>query len=168
MMVFERIRVYPCHPPNPRSILLVLLLALCSLCCHESRQTGSEGASSPFGSPSEKSVKNSGRTLEGEFVVRSVHDDYAAQGSARSDQVRFKFDGDSHFEKYVVGASGKPRARQEGTYVIGTAQELVLYVEKVDGNPLEAALAERYTIEENSQGLQLRSSPSSTIMLERQ
>jgi hypothetical protein len=58
---------------------------------------------------------------------------------------------------------------EEGSYLISTGGELVLYVEKSFGEPRSDARLERYPITEQSGNtLRLQSYPSKTLVLERQ
>jgi hypothetical protein len=56
----------------------------------------------------------------------------------------------------------------EGVYLISAQRELVLYVEKINGQPLTEARVERFVIiEEGADSMALGSGPSLKLMLKK-
>jgi hypothetical protein len=123
----------------------VASLAIAALSCGsptQSRVTISEQ------SPEAAAVDDSGKRLSGEFVSISLDDAYR-QDPAQL-QPAFTFDHDGNFKR-----QDKSRI-EEGSYLITPQGELVLYIEKVNGELRSAARVERYQItDQRDDGLKL-------------
>jgi hypothetical protein len=86
------------------------------------------------------SIEDSGKRLSGDFVVSSLEDSYAPKKTQTQAQAVFSFDESGIFKK-----QDKSRT-EEGSYLIGTQGELIIYAEKVNGEPLPAARVDRYSM----------------------
>ena len=72
------------------------------------------------------------------------------------------FDEDGNFKRQEKLRS------DEGTYLISTGGELVIYIEKVNGESLSAARVERYVIGERSHdSITLQNGPSRSLILQK-
>jgi hypothetical protein len=106
------------------------------------------------------SIEDSGKRLSGDFVVSSLEDSYAPKKAPTQAQAVFSFDESGIFKK-----QDKSRT-EEGSYVIGTQGELVIYAEKVNGEPLPAARVERYSMsDQRDDGFTLQSGGSRKVLL---
>lgn len=127
-------------------ILVAASLLMCC-CCGTKREEPGDGQSVLRATTPPEPVENSGRTLEGVFVLEATEDPYALPSSPREPAMRLTFDRDGNFRRERVGRSG-PAVAETGAYVIGTRNELVLYVEQIGGSQLAAAKSERYVTRE--------------------
>jgi hypothetical protein len=117
-------------------LTMLLAVALATGSCGAS--TGSQrdnSLSSGFAS-----IEDSGKRLSGDFVVSSLEDPYAPKKAQTQTQAVLSFDESGIFKK-----QDKSRT-EEGSYLIGTQGELVIYAEKVNGEPLPAARVDRYSM----------------------
>jgi hypothetical protein len=132
-----------------RLLLAIILFGLAASAVSCSSRSGQRDADSAvsWSLPEEKAVENSGRSLSGYYVVREVKDEYLARNSSNKIGVRYWFNSDGSFkrQKQSSGVS-------EGSYVIGAGSEMVLYIERVAGEPVGAALVERYMLDERPDG----------------
>jgi hypothetical protein len=71
------------------------------------------------------------------------------------------FDGDGHFKRQLDSRI------EEGSYLLTTPGEMIVYIEKVNGEPLTAAKAERYRLDEQSEASMTLTSPSRSFLLKR-
>jgi|GEM_PF-2542960 len=151
--------------------LLALALLTCALLVLASCGSRPERAPEEPGlslAPEPVPIENSGKTLAGNYVVKAVEDGYS-KGAAQADAVTtFKFSSDGTF-KVERNALGVMSVVEEGSYLISTGSELVLYVEKSFGEPRSEARLERYPITEQSgESLRLQSYPSKVLVLQKQ
>jgi hypothetical protein len=118
--------------------------------------------------PSEAaSVEDSGKRISGHFVLKSLDDDYGNKNLQGKPVTTFRFDEGGGF-KIERESGGTPLSVEEGTYIVGSGNELVLYVEKVGGELLSEARVRRYAIADESAGrMMLRGNPSATLVLEK-
>jgi hypothetical protein len=117
--------------------------------------------------PEEKPVENSGRSLAGEYIVRDVRDEYLARNASTKIGTHYVFNSDGTFKRQRPSA-GPSAGVVEGSYVIGTGNEMVLYIERVGGAPVGTALVERYTIDQRPDGtVELKYGASGVIALAR-
>lgn len=113
-------------------------------------------------------IENSGKTLAGTYALKTASDEYSKSGSLLFKTLEITFDAEGNFRETAASSDGAGRL-EEGTYVIGTRNELALYVEKMDSEPLAAARVERYEIKDNSNSaLKLRYGNSIELTLQRQ
>lgn len=104
-------------------------------------------------------VEDSGKRLSGDFVLSAVEDAYRVANAQSPPQTILSFD-----EK--GGLKRQERSRiDEGTYLIGARGELVLFIEKVNGEPLAAAQIDRYVITDESVDVITIQSPSQKLTL---
>ena len=104
-------------------------------------------------------VEDSGKRLSGDFVLSAVEDAYRIENTQSPPQTILSFDEKGTFKR-------QERSRiDEGTYLIGTRGELVIYIEKVNGEPLAAAQIERYVITDESGDAITIQSPSRKLIL---
>lgn len=136
-----------------RVVLFAFVAALVS-CGASSRSTGSN-ASDPPGE-----FEDSGKRIAGDFVA-SAEDSYRARGSAPQRQAILSFDGDGHFKRQLDSRI------EEGSYLITTTGEMIVYIEKVNGEPLTAAKAERYRLDEQSEASMTLTGPARSFLLKR-
>ena len=130
-------------------------LALGALSCGASAPSHeSSSAQSPEG----RIVEDSGKRLSGEFILISLEDAY--RQDKPQTQTAFSFDDNGNFKR-------QDRSRiEEGSYLITAQNELMLYVEKVNGEALAAARVEHYQINDQSDnGLTLQEGPSRKLIL---
>ena len=144
--------------------LLVALLALAFISCGAGhRDNGRDSLQ-----PSEAEwVEDSGKRISGSYNLQSVEDDdraKSAQGEART-TFSFREDGTFTIERESRGAAS---SIDEGTYVISKQGELVLYIEKIGGDPRSEARVARYLISDQSDdSLKLQGNPSSSLILKK-
>ena len=117
--------------------IALLLLASCAA-SRSSQHTGSSGARDAG------EIEDSGKRLAGDFTTNIVEDAYRAKPPAQAETV-FSFDENGNFKRQE-----KSRV-EEGGYVIGVNGELVIYIEKINGEQLPAARVERYLISDQSE-----------------
>lgn len=129
------------------SLFVVTCLAFVTFSCgasHQSRQT------SPARSTEDGGVEDSGKRLAGQFVLISVEDQYRHDVD-HPQQVDLSFDREGTFKR-----QDKSRI-EEGSYLITPKQDLLLYVERVNGEQRTAAKVERYQIaDEREEGFTLQ------------
>jgi hypothetical protein len=89
-------------------------------------------------------VEDTGKRLSGDFVLSEVEDAYGRANPQSRAQTILSFD-----EKGSLKRQERSRV-DEGTYLIEGRSELVIYIEKVNGEQLEAARIERYRIFDES------------------
>lgn len=136
-----------------RVCLFAFAAALVS-CGASSRSTGSS-ASDPF-----SEFEDSGKRIAGDFIA-SVEDAYRGSGLGAQRQAMISFDGDGHFKRQLDSRI------EEGSYLITTTAEMMVYVEKVNGEPLTAAKAERYRFDEQSEASMTLTGPARSFLLKR-
>jgi hypothetical protein len=143
--------------------LFLLTLALFVLASCSGRSTG--GGESPAESPQAPAVENSGRHLSGVYSLKVEQDDYSASESLEAATLTFEESG--NLKRDRRGAKGAV-VSEEGSYVLGTRGELVLFIEKIGGELLEAARPERYTVvEETASRMKLQVGPGGSFILEK-
>jgi len=90
-------------------------------------------------------AEDSGKRLSGDYVLSAVEDVYRIANTQQNlPQTILSFD-----KKGTLKRQERSRI-DEGTYLIGARSELVIYIEKVNGEPLTAAQIERYLITDES------------------
>lgn len=136
-----------------RIVLFAFVAALVS-CGASLRSTGSN-ASDPVGE-----VEDSGKRISGDFVA-SIEDSYRARGSGPQRQAMLSFDGEGNFKRQLDSRI------EEGSYLITTTGEMIVYIEKVNGEPLTAAKAERYRLDDQSEGSMTLTGPARSFLLKR-
>ena len=146
-----------------RVLILCLGVALLASC----------GRISPRGQPpeqsyqDEKTIQNSSQTLSANYSLKSVESDYRVRDSGKKREVVYSFSSDGTFSREYL-KSGATQSKEEGSYVLGTKDQLALYVEKVSGEALGAARAEYYLIvDQSGDVLELRRGLSETSILVR-
>lgn len=108
------------------------------------------------------SPQSSGKTLNGEYVLRTAEDDYRIASEAYASVL---FDQGGAFKR--LGFSDKAIA-EEGAYFISTADELVFFVERIGDEQLPSAMVERYLILEWSDSrLKLQADRAGAFFLEK-
>jgi hypothetical protein len=153
-------RAIKAHRPLLLIGLLVVVYPSCRAFRDGGQQTLTPGAQGD-------SVEDSGKKLSGEFRLIPVVDDYRAGKPSGEAEVEFAFDASGGFKKRWP-SRGAETILEEGTYLISTAGELVIYVEKSAGEQLDAARVERYRIEEESgDRLKLAAGAAGHLALER-
>jgi hypothetical protein len=136
-----------------RIVLFAFVAALVS-CGASSRSTGSN-ASDPL-----SEFEDSGKRIAGDFIA-SIDDSYRARGSGPQRQATLSFDGDGHFKRQLDSRI------DEGSYLITTTGEMIVYIEKVNDELLTAARAERYRIDEQTEASVTLSGPARSFVLKR-
>jgi len=125
--------------PVTNAFCKVALLGAVALAC-------ACGASSPPPqdeptSTDNQSIEDSGKRLSGEFIMTTIDDSYSSVKNVQPQtQTVFSFDESGNVKKQDRAGS------EEGSYVISTQGQLVIYVEKVNGEPLPAAKVEAYAM----------------------
>ena len=136
-------------------LFLVALLAMASLSCGASAPSRESSSSQ---SPEDAAVEDSGKRLSGEFVLISLEDAYRQDKT--QPQGTFSFDENGNFKRQDGSRI------EEGSYLITPRSELVIYIEKVNGEPRSAARVERYQItDQRDEGFTLQDGPSRRLML---
>jgi hypothetical protein len=131
-------------------------VALATASCGASTQSQRDDPQSPDAPP----IEDSGKRLSGDFVVSSLEDSYGPKKAQTQPQTVFSFDENGIFKK-----QDKLRT-EEGSYLIGAQGELVIYIEKVNGEPLTAARVERYSMsDQRDDGFTLQSGGSRKLLL---
>ena len=152
----------------PFALSLPLILALCLVfpSCHRDTSNENDNQSAePWQAPEAPPVENSGKTLSGAYILKSLDDQYASKDRGALPALLYSFEKDGQFKR-EESSQGRLLSRVEGTYVIGTRGELVLYVEKVGDDQVAAALPERYKLEEQPDGsLKLQQASGATLTL---
>jgi hypothetical protein len=106
------------------------------------------------------SIEDSGKRLSGEFILSAVEDAYRPKNASAPLQAVFSFDENGNFKR-----QDKSRV-EEGAYLIGTRSELVMYIEKINGELLGAARVDRYAIiDQRDDSITLQSGPSKKLVL---
>lgn len=135
-------------------LILVVLVASCG------RDIPKEPLANPLGPPIP--IEDSGKRLSGEFVLADVEDSYAAGKTHQNSESVLSFDKDGNFKR-----RDKSRT-EEGSYLIDMRDELVIYVERVNGELLSDARVESYVIAGQTEDtMTLRSKRSKTLVLNR-
>jgi hypothetical protein len=138
-------------------LVLAGSVALLAVSCGASTQSRSAGAQQ---SSETDSIEDSGKRLSGEFVLSAVEDAYRPKNASAPLQVMFSFDENGNFKR-----QDKSRV-EEGSYLIGTRSEFVMYIEKINGELLGTARVDRYAmIDQRDDSITLQSSPSKTLVL---
>jgi hypothetical protein len=107
-------------------------------------------------------VEDSGKRLAGEFALFSLENAYASNKSQVPPATVFTFD-----EAGIYKRQDRSRV-EEGVYLVGTRNELVIYVEKINGELLPAARVDRYLIvEQSDDAISLESGPSRKLVLKK-
>lgn len=142
---------------NVGKLVLGGAVALLVVSCGASTQSPPAGAQKTSDTDS---IEDSGKRLSGDFVLSSVEDAYRPKNAQAQPQTVFTFDENGNFKR-----QDKSRV-EEGGYLIGLKSELVIYIEKVNGEPLPAARVDRYVIiDQRDDAITLESSPSRTMVL---
>lgn len=144
--------------------MLCSALLICEWACREAHpQTVSDDGPSQTGIV----VEDSGHRLAGNFAVQSLADDYLANSAQTAPRWAFSFKDDGTFHSERESQGGK--RIEEGSYIIGTQNELVLYIENVSGEALSYARIELYKIDAQSDTeLKLRHNGSATLILHKE
>ncbi len=133
------------------------VVALVVASCGASTQSRPPGAQQPSDA---EPVEDSGKHLSGEFVLSAIEDAYRPKNASAPLQAVFSFDENGSFKR-----QDKSRV-EEGAYLIGTRSELVMYIEKVNGELLGTARVDRYAIIDQRDGsITLQSGPSKKLVL---
>lgn len=105
-------------------------------------------------------IEDSGKRLSGQFLLSTVEDAYRAKNAAVQPQSVFSFNENGEFKRQDTARV------EEGTYLIGPRGELVIYIEKVNGELLGTARVDRYLIlDQRDDSIKLQSSPSRSLSL---
>jgi hypothetical protein len=142
--------------------LLVGLLAL-TVCCRRGSERERGLNSAGVGSVL---VENSGAQLSGEFELKQLEDSYRAADSRTPPRVLYRFNEDGSFQR-ERSSQDRPARIEDGSYLIGTTGELVLFVEKVNGEFLESARVERYLMTESGNDELRLQRAGTTVLLAR-
>jgi hypothetical protein len=109
-------------------------------------------------------IEDTGRRLSGDYIVRSITDDYNSGSVQASPRWSFSFKEDGSFQS--ERESGGAMRVETGSYVLSTQNALVLFIEAVGGNALSEARADVYKIESQSDSeLRLRHGGSVALVL---
>jgi hypothetical protein len=121
--------------------------------CGASSQSSKPSAATP-----QDPVENSAKRIAGQFVSISTDDSYGRE--VTQPQIEYSFDVEGNFKRR------KKSEVEEGVYLITPKLELVLYVEKINGEQRAAAKLELYRIvEERDDGFILEEGASRKIIL---
>ena len=141
--------------PSVAKLALVGAVALGAASCG----TATKSQQGEFAQVPEADVaEDSGIRLSGDFVLSGVEDAYRVANTQSPPQTILSFD-----EKGTLKRQERSRI-DEGTYLIGARGELVIYIEKVNGEPLTDARIERYLIADESGDTITLQSPSKKLI----
>lgn len=132
------------------SLVVLSCAGLTSCGANRNHATGGE-QSGDHAAAQTRVFENSGKRLAGDYVMLLVRQGYGAGGVNRGPEASFRFFEDGRFEKDIL-IDGEA-VKEEGYYLVGKGNELVLYVDKIAGELLEAARVEQYQIAEQSDTL---------------
>lgn len=120
--------------------LLGAMLALTISCggVGQSHQTGASARTD------QGPAEDSGKRLAGEFMLVGIENAYQPKQAQVPAEAVWTFDEQGNFKRRDKSHS------EEGAYLIGTGGELLIYIEKINGDLLGAARTERYAIAEKS------------------
>ena len=136
-------------------VFILASLGLGALSCGASSPS-KESSSAQF--PEGAAVEDSGKRISGEFIVNSLEDAYR-QDNPQAETV-FTFDDNGDFKR-----QDKSRI-EEGSYLITVKNEMMLYIEKVNGELRTAARVEQYEItDQGDNGFTLHEGPSRKLVL---
>jgi len=140
------------------AMLLAGALAIPIASCGFANHSGSTASNPPSEAPS---IEGSGRFLSGEFLLTQVDDVYGSKTNPTLGQTSYNFDESGSFRR-----QNKSRV-EEGVYLISTQAELVIYIEKINGELLTEARVERYSLEESADSITLLIGTSRKLVLKR-
>ncbi len=111
--------------------------------------------------------ENSGETLSGVFKVTAFKDEYSRGERPERAITRISFEPDGRFTLHGFVA-GNVEVEEAGSYLIDREQRLNLYVEKINGDGLDAARNEQFKIiEKTGQRVRLKAGAAIEIVLEK-
>lgn len=147
---------------------LLLLNALAAVSCRSSEQTKGQPESPPTGGPAlSEPGENSGETLSGLFKVVAFNDEYSHQERPERAITRISFEPGGRFTLQGF-VKGNVQVEEEGSYLIDRDQRLNLYVEKINGDGLDAARNEQFKIvEKTDRRVRLKAGAAIEIVLEK-
>jgi hypothetical protein len=148
--------------------LLVKLsvFGLMILACASCRSRSREGQGGSLESSEAPSVEDSGKRISGDFLLKDIEDDYGSKSLQGMPVSTFRFEESGAFK--IERGMGAASSAEEGTYIIGKGNELVLYVEKTGGELRSGARVYRYIIaDQGDDRMKLRANPSATLVLQR-
>jgi hypothetical protein len=136
-------------------LFLLGSLALAALSCGTSTPSRESSSGETHQDPA---VEDSGKRLSGEFNLISLEDSYRRDNLPS--QATFRFDENGEFKQQ------DGLRIEEGSYLITAQNEMVLYIEKVNGELRAAARVEHYQIADQSDnGFTLEEGPSRKLVL---
>jgi hypothetical protein len=150
-----------------RLLLYISCLGMVAIACSSCRGP-TRGEQPGLLQPTEsESIQDSGKRLSGEFTLKTVEDDYGEKNLQGQSLAAFRFEESGAFK--IDRESGNDSMTiKEGTYVISARNELILYVEKVNGSLLSEARINRYLITDmGSDLIRLQSTRSTKYVLEK-
>ena len=136
-------------------LFLLGSLALATLSCGTSTPSRESSSGEPH---QDAAVEDSGKRLSGEFNLISLEVSYRRDNPPA--EATFRFDENGDFKRQ------DGLRLEEGSYLITAQNELVLYIEKVNGEVRAAARVEHYQIADQSEkGFTLKDGPSRKLVL---
>jgi hypothetical protein len=148
-------------------MLNLSVFGMVALACGSCRGASPDEQRGLLQSSEAQSIEDSGKRISGDYVVKGIEDDYGNKDLQGQPLTTFRLEESGEF-KIERESGGVILNIEEGTYVVSLQDELVLYVEKVDGGLLAEARTKRYgIIERTADRIRLRSSPSITLVLEK-
>ncbi|HXU36402.1 MAG TPA: hypothetical protein VN937_08560 [Blastocatellia bacterium] len=136
-------------------LFLLGSLALATLSCGTSTPSRESSSGEPH---QDAAVEDSGKRLSGEFNLISLEDSYRRDNPPA--EATFRFDENGDFKRQ------DGLRFEEGSYLITAQNEMVLYIEKVNGELRSAARVEHYQIADQSEnGFTLKEGPSRKLVL---
>jgi len=134
-----------------RSVLIVCAATIFASCAST--------RSTPARDQSVEDLEDSGKRLSGDFVVSSIDDAYRDSRVRAQSSVAITFDEGGRFKRESDAGS------EEGSYIISGTGEIVIYIEKLNGEFLTSARAERYSIDDQRDEALTLKEPSRTLVL---
>jgi hypothetical protein len=149
-----------------RLLVKLSVVGLVALACASCRSglRGEQGGS--LQSSEVLTVEDSGKRISGDFVLKAIEDDYGKKSLQGKPASTFRFEEGGAFK--IEREGGTASSAEDGTYIIGTRNELVLYVEKIGGELLSGARVYHYIIvDQGDDRLKLQANPSATLVLQK-
>ena len=128
-------------------LLFILVAALCGTMftgCGKNNDYGPINFTDEYRMPI---IQNSHKVISGDYQLQGARDEYAPKESTSI--VIYSFSNNGEFIRTrQTGSIISDTVK--GTYLIGTGNELILYIEIANGRQLDAARIEQYTIKSHT------------------
>ena len=152
---------------SSRIMSIILILSSCAVSSCRSENTAQKiDYNDEYKLYEADPVENSGRVMDGEYQLKSLGDDYSGRMASEEQTVIYVFTNNGSFKRDQY-TENRLLLEEEGVYLEGKQNELVLYIEKSGGRQLENVRVEKFMIEEQTDALIRLKTPSGVITLEK-